>query len=383
MDIYLSENIDLLVKIIDLHDPLLVYKIFSLCDNLPNLFNLLLLREPCPELSLRDDDSTLTKFVRICFRYLYILFKLQGNIQFKYVMKVEVPDAIALMCFHLDRILWKHSKSHIIAVTSILTLRGICPKLMINSINTAKDIMKVAGITSVSEVDMVDDIAIMIKSVTGDIHICEKCSKWVCDDCVNPLHLNLSNIASGSSGSNNGSNSGSSSNEGTRHRSGSFSPRNFSPRSIFSKESPRRHVVRKTSCPKEFTRPISPKNPYVKKIALYDNFCRDVIYKGYKNYQSDKSYGTPEINLTAYDIEELMEKWIQLMDSKENYISYGNILRYIVERYQYVLNPNQLLYWDNMFSEDQRLELYNTRCEEIEKEEGIRTKWRECYNNLF
>ena len=147
MDIYLSENIDLLVKIIDLHDPLLVYKIFSLCDNLPNLFNLLLLREPCPELSLRDDDSTLTKFVRICFRYLYILFKLQGNIQFKYVMKVEVPDAIALMCFHLDRILWKHSKSHIIAVTSILTLRGICPKLMITSINTAKDRMKVAGIT--------------------------------------------------------------------------------------------------------------------------------------------------------------------------------------------------------------------------------------------
>jgi len=371
MDIHITNNIDLLIRIIDTHDPLLVYKIFSLCHNLPNIFNLLLLKESYPELSLRDDDSTLTKFVRICFRYLYILFKLQGNIQFKYVMKVEVPDAIALMCFYLDRILWKHSKSHIIAVTSILTLRGICPKLMINSINTAKDIMKVAGITSISEVDMSDDITIMIKSMTGDLHICHKCSKWICDDCTNPLHLDLSNVASSSGGSS----------SPDRYRG--YSSRKFSPRNLFSKESPRQNVVRKKSCPKEFTKPLSPKNPYTKKIALYDNFCRDVIYKGYKNSQIEKDYGKPEITFTAYDIEELMEKWVHLMDTKENYISYGNILRYIVERYQYKLNINQLLYWDNMFSDEQRSELYDTRHDEVEKGDGNKIKWRESYHNLL
>jgi len=369
MDIYLTDNIDLLIKIIDICDPRLVYKIFSLCRNLPNVFNLLLLRESCPELSLRDDDSTLTKFVRICFRYLYILFKLQGNIQFKYVMKVEVPDAIALMCFHLDRILWKHSKSHIIAVTSILTLRGICPKLMINSINTAKDIMKVAGITSVSEVDMVDDISIMIKSMTGDLHICHKCSKWVCDDCTNPLHLDLSNVASSSS----------SNNDVDRRRS--FSPCNFSPRNFFYKESPRQNVIRKKSCPKEYTKPLSPKNPYIKNIALYDNFCRDVIYKGYKNSQVEKNYGKPEIHFTQYDIEELMEKWVYLFDTRENYISYGNILRFIVEKYEYKLNIYQLLYWDNLFSNDERIELYDTRYDEVDN--GHKSKWRECYHKLF
>ncbi len=420
----LSGNVNLLKKIVDIHESNVASKILLLAENVTDLFNLLITDESEPFLSLRNDDSTLTKFTRICFKHLYPLFNLHEDITFKQVMELEIPHPIAVMCYRLDRAQWKHPKSHILSVTAILTLRGICPKLIVHSRETAKQIMKVAGITSISEVDMSSDIPILIKSMTGDFHICEKCKKWVCVECKNSLVIDLSQVRKEHDNTPLLNRSGSDPSVGSK----------FSPRSLFAlKDSPRVNKVKKKILIREVSktqpygssssvsgssssssssgssssgssssgsssssqknqitkkkslqepvRPISPNNPYIKKVAMYDNFCRDVIYKGYQRVLLERNYSGPRAKIKECDFRGLMSKWRYFFDSESMYLSYGDILRLLLKEADVNLTEDQLLFWDIQFEKKKRRELYRNRLKEITDDE-LMSKWKQAYINL-
>jgi len=371
-DVHFTGNVDFLEKLLDILDDRIISKILSLCKNLPLIFNTIIKLTPAPELDLRDDHSLLTKFIRICLKYLYPPSLILNDLTFESVMNIKIPDPINIMCYYLDRTIWKHPKSHIIAVTSILTLRGICPKLVVSSFTLAKEVMKIAGISSISEIDILEDVSIIIRSTTGDIHVCQKCKMWICDDCEKSSSPNFSNISPDSPRNScirYSSSSNDIGNDTTAKKSKSFSPRKtgtFSPKSFFytsMRDSPRSYKHRKKSYPQD----TKSKNLRSDQISMYDIFCQNIIHKGYKkSVGKNISEFYHPIKIFKYEIIELMEKFKFFLDTEENYIRYGNILRKIIEENDFCLDRNHFLYWDSQFDETERKELYkNIYCEVI------------------
>lgn len=375
-DCFLS-NTKLLERIIQIFDLKVTATLLGLCKDIPEVFSTLIQKEKAPELSLRNDSSTLTIFVRICFKYLFPLQDFKEDITFKHALRVDIHESIAMMIFHMERALYKHPKSHIIATTCILTLRGLCPKIIGVSVDIAKKIMKVAGMCSLSDKDLPDEIYIIIRDTSsGDLHICNKCKKWTCDRCEGELtkpkipKLDLAKCKESISSPRN-----------THLHESSFSPRNIiHPRKrSLSKDPPQATSLHNIH---SFLKKESPGNRLEKNYSLYDNFCRDVVYKGYRSVllpSTPRKYHTFSEN----EIEELIKAWYCFMDTFENYKTYGDIIRSIGHNFGYKFSKEDFIYYDNLLSMEQRIKLYNEYKngeenidEEITKDEGIEEIWK-------
>lgn len=368
LDSCFSNNVALLERLIKHVDPHVVKKLLNICKDIPQLFNVLLQRESSPELSLRDDDSVLTNFIRICIKYIFPLFEYSDGISLKYALKTDVPEAIAMMCYHLDRVLYRNPKSHIISVTSILVLRGMCPKIIGVSVPVAKKLMKVAGLSSLADKDLSDDISIIIRCSSGDVHICGKCKKWICDDCGDDKgkvpRLNLTECNK----------------EPLRTRE------TFSPRSIIhprrrsaSKDSPRSSTNLQS-----FLKPDSPGNPFNKKLSMYDNFCRDVIYKGYRSVLLPSTPRKYDYYFSTEEIGELMKAWHSFTNTFENYQSYGDMIRIVARNNNYEFSKKDLIFWDDLFSIEHKNRLYDEVTQKIENPNDTITeiKWKRMFKKL-
>lgn len=364
LDNIFLNNIKLLEKILLFLDPKVAAKLLGLCKDIPQIFNILIQNEPAPELSLRDDESTLTNFVRICFKYLFPLQYFKEDITFKHALRTEIPEPISMMCYHMERVLYKNPKSHIVSVTSIIALRGLCPKIVCISVKTAKKLMKVAGMCSLSDKDFPDEIYIIIKDSSGHLHICNKCKKWTCSLCTED-ETSKSKIPILDLGMcSNGSRFSSPKNTNLHIKSESFSPRNIihSGKKTFSKDQP------KLSSPqhniKSLSKPESPGNPYNKNYSLYDNFCRDIVYKGYRSVLLPSTHRKYDI-FSFDEIEELTKALYFFTDTVENYISYGYLIKTIASNSKYKFSDKDFFYYDDLLTMEQRIKLYNEYTDSI------------------
>ncbi len=386
IDKYFIDNIDLFERIIRVFSDnyMLLSKLFKLCKNIPYLFYLIVNKEKYPDLRTREDTSIITIFIRICLNYLYRLPTFQPHTKIKNMFHLEFPDEINAICHYMDQSLRLkgYSNSYNIAVTSILVLRGICPKLVIYSLETSKELMKIAGVSTLNILDVPKDVEVdnpkkhvkpKLKRMKR-VHMCTECKNWVCEPCSranNDLHvaphktmslkniknpfslkLNLNDIKAESSSSN-------------------------SPRTT---KTPKHNDI-----PSEYM------------ISKYDRFCRDIVIKGHKYTVSPYTPKECNILFSGDEIDILKQNWYKFSDNNIQFAKYGSILQHIIGTNT---ADQDFYYWDSLFTYNDRIILLDNIDKYIYNlvilidENGetkftkdsltkFITKWKHTYNELL
>lgn len=362
----------------------LLARITQLSGNTTEVFDSLIRSEKSPELSLREDSSAVSCFLKMCFTQIYNMDSLDNISSLEEITKVSFHEDICKMCYYLDRTMIGNSRSHIIAVTGIITMKLVCPKLLRISIPLTRDVMKLSGLSSINESDMPYDTSVIIKNEKGKIHICEECGKWVCDECRNPLKLDLSKlrlkkVASDSESDTLSHSSTSSNTEPVKSFFSRNSPVSFSPRNLFkSKDSP--HDDLKRSYIIDMNKRLTPRD-----ITLYDDFCRSIIYKGYTAQCSFRKL----ISIMRDDEIELDKLWIYFMEEEDLYIKYGLFLKDLYRLTRMIPNDDLLIYWDNLLDEQEKAIIYKLRNKKkvrksfAKERRSIVVGWRRCYRKLL
>ena len=365
IDTVLIKDISMLKFIIKYlgHNIKLLSKLLLLCKDPLYIFYLLLMDSRDPISESRIDECIITIYIKTCINHLYDMPTFSKTTKVKHILQLEFQDEINALCHYMDQALRIKGVEHphIKAVTSCIVLRGICPRLVVYSLETSKDLMKIAGVSSLSLHDVPSDKEIEKESFNVKkkdkpclkrmerVHMCSECKNWVCAPCqdkedklkndsprgkfktLSRLRLNLTDI----------------------------SDSNLTSRFSISPRTPKT--------------PTTPKiAEYNRQMALkYDRFCRDIVIKGHKYITMPYTPKERDILFTIDDIGTLKDIWHTMIKeefhNKEWIISYGLALQTIINNKS---QNKDLYYWNMLFTEDELkilLNNHNKTVTEIKK----------------